>query len=212
MPLPVITPDAFFNQIPQANDDPSDSQSLLLSNNSSVNAQFGYDHTALTAGVSNGFHTKVSFSGNNPPIAPNTPAAFESITYTKAGTADVNSAQLFWQNAQTEFHLSMVRAWGVFNGGGAFPVTPAQSFNVTQITQSAAGRYTITLVSDAVASSDFGVIAIGQVSAAFTTGSILGIDNRTFNAGVGTFDINSRSLTSSSGVNVNPITFVVLQL
>jgi len=217
MPLPPITPSPYYPNNPQATDDPSDSQALLLSNAGSTNEQFGYDHVALTAGSDNGFHKSVSFPNNNPPDVPgglNAPSAFQSIAFTNPGTADAASSQLFWQNANTRYLLSCVKAWGTFDGTlpvGVIAFT--QGHNVTMIERLAVdGRYKVTLAANAVSSAEFGVVVSGQMSDSFTVGSTLGINQRAFAAGVGSFQINSRSLTAASGALVTPITFVVLQI
>jgi hypothetical protein len=85
--------------IPQANDDPTQSQLQLLNNFAQINTQFSVNHVPLTAGGQNGFHTQVVFN-NVLSVDPN-PTAPSSVLYTKTsttGTVPTNTTELFFQN------------------------------------------------------------------------------------------------------------------
>lgn len=89
---------------PDSNDDPSVSQGELLDNFSKLNSDFAINHSALTASLNAGFHTKIQFPtglGASPDlIAPN------SSLYTKLISS---VAELFFQNDATatdEFQLT----------------------------------------------------------------------------------------------------------
>lgn len=78
--------------IPQANDDPSDSQLQLLNNFSSLNTQFNVNHIPFSAAVNRGYHTKIFFPDGVPD--PNLISPLSSL-YTKIVAG---KAQLFFQN------------------------------------------------------------------------------------------------------------------
>ena len=52
----------FHPNIPQAGDDPKDSQADLLDNFGKINADFAANHVALTEGGNNGYHKLVAFT------------------------------------------------------------------------------------------------------------------------------------------------------
>ena len=108
-------------------------------------------------------------------------------------------------------HLSMIKAWGSFDGTQPIGIIPATNkFNVTSINKIVSGRYTVTLVANSVISSNFGVL----VSCSFIPISLPAITNYsniTFLAGVATFDIFCNRTNATQG-DPNPVSFMVFQL
>lgn len=87
---------SYFPNIPQPNDDPSDSQSELLANFGKMNSDFSINHTALTSATNQGMHTLLNFSnvqGADPDLA-----SPKSSVYTKTVSG---SPELFFQNGNT---------------------------------------------------------------------------------------------------------------
>lgn len=196
----------YNSAIPQPTDLISNSQSQILGNFDQLNTQFAIDHTAFNTGSGNGdgFHKKVTLATKNTPGAQTDPS---SAIYSASGTAST-VAELFYKNQNATYPLSHIKAWGVFSSN-----TPSltQTYNVTSITRSAGGQYTVTLASNAVSSATFGVLATCQMQNNFGIGGIVGVASLGYGGGVGTFQINVRSLTAATGTDEYPVTFVVLQ-
>lgn len=79
--------------IPQASDDPRNSQGELLQNFQQINSDYAVNHTSLTASGQNGYHTKIFFAdplGADPNLV-----APESSLYTKTVAG---LTELFFQN------------------------------------------------------------------------------------------------------------------
>lgn len=92
----------FNPNIPQANDDPTTSQSDLLGNFGKLNADWAVNHIPLTSGGNNGFHKMVQFPNvlaSDPPVT-----GLQSAVYPKVGP-DGNPA-LFFENVLKVFQLT----------------------------------------------------------------------------------------------------------
>lgn len=187
--------------IPNATDLISQSQSQIKTNFQKIDSAtngFAVDHVTLTDNTDGGKHKKSTYiqQGSDP-----TPSAGEASVYTKA----VGSrTELFYRGESSGpiTELSSVKAWGSFNGSTG---TLTDSMNVASVVRNSAGNYTVNFT-DNLANANYAVLATGQITSAFTTGGIVGIDSRA----VGSFSILVRSLTAASGVDLNPISFVVL--
>lgn len=181
---------------------PAQDRSLISQNFTQLNNQFSTDHVAFNAGSLNGYHKKITLTGNNalPALS-----GFQSGINTTPGTADASSAQLLWTNANKAFHLSAVRAWGNFDGTAASPIATTQQYNVDSITRNSTGTYTIVLSANAVTGSSFGVIATcGQTAFQLLTCYQI--------TGASTFVIRTFKFESFALTNSNNITFMVLQI
>lgn len=102
--------------IPQATDDPTQSQLQLLNNFAQMNTQFSVNHVPLTAGGQNGFHTKIVF--NNVLGADPNPTAPQSVLYTKTattGTVPSNTTELFFQNGNLASNVKQLTNLPIFN-------------------------------------------------------------------------------------------------
>lgn len=185
--------------IPAAANDPADDQPEMQTNFSNINSYVQVDHTNPAA-TGAGQHKQVTFNANNVPSAPINPV---SVLYTNAGTASANS-QLFWKNADSAFHISPIRAWGVVDAAGN--IIASQSVNVASVVQNGTGKYTITLTAGAVSSTNFGVLVSGTISNSFS-GALTGYSI----VGANTFQVNMVGVNSGSGIN-RSFTFMVLQI
>lgn len=146
--------------IPNANDLISSSQSQIQTNFTQLNTQFAIDHVAFDAGANNGKHKQIGFEGNN---AAGAQTGFQSTLYTGAGTADATAPQLFWRNENAIFHFP-IKAWAFCNGtaGG---IINSQSSNVTSVTRSGTGQYSIVIPANVLGSADYAVnLGVSQAS------------------------------------------------
>lgn len=199
---------SFNSSIPQGTDNPSTSQGQFLTNFSSISGLIAEDHIGFNT-ANGGFHEQVTLPANNTPGAQ---TGLACTIYSNPGVANNAASMLFLKNASDVFQLSVIRAWGFFTGNGSFPITPAQSYNVSTITKSGVGQYVVTLVSGAVSSNIFAVIVSGEMTSGFSIGAIVGSDAYAFGGGQGSFQINSRALTAASGTDTPLIGFAVLQI
>lgn len=105
----------YIPNIPQPNDDPTQSQSQLLGNFGKLNTDFSVNHVPFTAGGNNGTHTIVNF-----PVTQNadpTPAGLASALYTKT----VNSlGELFFTNSSFVRQLTDLP---LINSGTSYGIT-----------------------------------------------------------------------------------------
>lgn len=89
--------------IPQPNDDPTQSQSSILQNFGKINSDWLVNHVALTAGANNGFHTLVEYAGvlgSDPTVS-----GLQSSVYPKNGLT-TGIPQLFFNNFLSSFQLT----------------------------------------------------------------------------------------------------------
>lgn len=94
---------AVYNQnIPQPGDDPTSSQTDLLGNFGKLNTDWAINHTPLTSGGNNGFHTKVQF----PTVQVSDPVltGLQSQLYPK--TDGNGNTALFFANSAKVFQLT----------------------------------------------------------------------------------------------------------
>lgn len=144
--------------IPQATDDPSQSQSLILQNFQQINSQYGTlgDHVAFTAASNNGKHNKATLINQ---VSQPTSLVNEVVVYsnTQSGITDPYYVR---DNLSTVFPLAPIKAFATFqNAAGA--ITPLNSWNITSI-NNAAGTITITMTRACKTASSYGVIANSQ--------------------------------------------------
>ncbi len=201
-------PITYYNNIPDAPNDPSADQPKMQTNTNSTDAIIAIDHYTFADNPS-GFHKQVNFPVKNAAVAPAGTDA--SILYTAAGTAAVNP-QLNFVNNLGLFPLSCVRAWGYISGGAAPTIISSQSVNVASVTRAAGptgvGQYTITLTANAVSSNRFAVLVTGTITANLSLGVIGGY----VITGVGTFQINFSKLNGSATADPTNFSFIVLQI
>jgi hypothetical protein len=122
--------------IPAANSNPSNDQSKMQKNFQNINGFLSVDH--VTPGsVGDGFHKEVTFYTFNPPAV--APAGTTSIAFSDEGTAST-APQLYFQNSNSIFQLSPIRAFGLIALGGLTTApTFANQFGFSNITLISAG-------------------------------------------------------------------------
>ncbi len=155
--------------IPQAGDSPAtESQADILENFTQLNNQFGAavisDHVAFNAGSDNGLHKRIRFNGiqGDPGLTfPQT-----QIYEKHLGAGGDRYPNLFWESkpenaavAASVFPLNAIKAWCRFDGSAASPITPADGFNVTNITRAAATAYTINFTNE-LQNANYAVVAL----------------------------------------------------
>jgi hypothetical protein len=161
----------FNEDIPAADNNPSEDQPLMLENNASIDGILDEDHYTFETTISgksvDGLHKQVTFPFQQVPGAQTDP---ESTLYTDANaeSASLNS-NLWYRNNDGIFPTSAIRAavtCGVTNGTvGDVPRT--NSFNVTNVATNS-GIVTVTLAAGAIKSND--AIVLGT----YSTGSAIG--------------------------------------
>ncbi len=189
-----MTSFTFNAGIPDAPNNPSVDQPDMKQNNQSTNLILAVDHVSFNStgvggpGSSGGQHLQVTFNGKNVPGgAPTDPLSF---LFTNSGVASTVS-DMRYQNANSIFPVSLIRAYGVFDATGT-PVA-LQSMNLT-CTAPVAGVYALTIATGAVngATPTFGVLAmanqtgLGQILAplyAYVTATTFNLGFRTANSG-----------------------------
>lgn len=130
----------FNPNIPQANDDPTASQSDLLGNFGKLNTDWAVNHIPLTSGGNNGFHKFIQF----PTVLSVDPTVTgqQSAVYPKSSGG---SPALFFKNASSVFQLTnlpvttsgtnygIVTPWGFTINAGSIPsgsLTPTVTFAI----------------------------------------------------------------------------------
>jgi len=166
----------YTEDIPDPPHNPSSDVPNMKTNTNSISGILEVDHVGFNA-ANGGQHLQVTFEGNNIPASQ--PAALQSVLYTNVGVADASHPQLFWGNFNswqnpgptltTPFHLSGVRAWAYVPAGSTGPSAPTQSSNISTISRSGAGLYTITLKSGSVSSTNYGVLLSSGLSGSLQT-------------------------------------------
>ncbi len=161
--------------IPAANNDPADDQPLMKQNFANISAYVAVDH--VDAGNQNaGQHKQVNIPANVIPGA--LPTALAGVLYTQPGVAAPAASQMAYKSSLGTFPLSCVRAFGSCTVIGA-TVTTNNMFNLngtvnTRVTRSANGNFLVNLVTDAVSSTDYGVLVSCQLRNDFAVGAIAG--------------------------------------
>lgn len=136
--------------IPATNNNPSNDQPNMQTNNDNNALIWDVDHVGFNA-ANGGTHDQVTFSSKNTPGAQTDPV---STLYTGSGTAS-SVAEVSYRNQNGTFLMSGIKAFALCSSSG---ITNSQSSNVTSVVRNAGGNYTITLTSGAVASDSFIVI------------------------------------------------------
>lgn len=184
----------FNTTIPNANNDPSEDQPIMLQNNISNNAILAVDHISYNT-ANGGTHKYVQFKSIQ---APGAPAGTESNIQVVAGVANTNP-QLIFQNSNASFPVSLIRAYAVFTAVPAGSVTILNSYNVDSIVKNgAATTITVTLTADCTTGNNIGVL--------------LNRSGLTIPGGDLTWSYANPTLTLSQSIgDSNMITFVVFQ-
>lgn len=189
----------FNTGVPAAGNNPSVDQPDMLSNNVSTNSILAVDHISFnTAG--GGQHLQMHMNATPNYVAvPPPPVGNDSIIYSNAGIASA-AAQLFLRNSNVILPLSNIRAWAFCNSAG---IIATQSQNVTSVVRNSLGNYTVTLVTNAVSSTNFAIFLTSTLSPPQPV-----IDNYSI-TGIGTFTLTFVDINKNF---VDPTTFSIMVL
>jgi len=192
----------YNSNVPQGPQTISSSQAPILQNFQSIDSAF--NETSGNAFTK--YHLQAPLA-TDPVTAVNTGAVFLKTSNTKTelfyerdtGTAGAPSIPLS--------HLSMIRAWGSFVGTGAGPfptvIPVTNGLNITSVTKTSTTNFNVVLASNAVISSNFGILCSCEAGG---TNRTVSYSNIAFAAPVGSF-----SLIITSNI-AGTISFMVFQL
>jgi hypothetical protein len=152
---------SYTPNIPQATDDPSESQPLILANFQQLNTQYGTagDHVEWTASSNNGKHKKVTWIDQS--ASPPSAGLNEMVAYaiTQSG---ITMPYYKRDNVATVFPLAPIKAYASFTsitGGGTQNITPDDFFNITSpIVQTGGGLDFAITLTQACRTSNYGVL------------------------------------------------------
>ena len=189
--------------IPAATDPFSQSQSEIQTNFGLIDSAtvgFGLDHVKFSNASNQGKHQKSTYIETSDP----TTLANELTVYTKENpTTAVTDLYYRRESNGVVGQLTIFKAWGIFNGNsGAL----SDSFNITSVTRTGVGAYTVTMT-NVLPNTNYGVLIMGQMNSAFTTGGIPGFTILSTSQ----FNIFVKSLTATMGADLNPVCFMVFQ-
>lgn len=133
----------FYANIPQSTDRPSQSQGQILSNFGTLNTIFGIDHITFTEAENRGYHNQLTMQEQAADPAAIGDAGY---VYTK-DTAGITELYYRYDSSATPngriIQLSTIKAWCRFDGTLATPIAITDGINVTNVTKTAPGRFTI---------------------------------------------------------------------
>jgi|GEM_PF-5026029 hypothetical protein len=154
----------FNDTIPAANNNPSNDQPVMLANNVATNGILAVDHVTFNNAFG-GTHKQVTFSSENVPgTAPSDPLSIlytNNITMaTATNTVSASTiAQPFFQNQNAIFPISLIRAYGYFDNNG----NPLNTYNCSSGPYVGGIGYIVSLASNAVIGTNFGVIVTSNI-------------------------------------------------
>lgn len=191
---------AYLRNEPIATDDLDVSQPKLRDNTNTADNLYGLDHYAFSNLTANaGLHKQSTYPEQ---LVDPTTLADQIAVYTKAVAG---ATELFFRREGNGVvnPLSIIRAWGFFSSGGAI----GQAFNATSV-RTGVGQYTVSFITPLTVN-NYIVLCSSFMSSGFSVGGITGVDypSRSVNG----FNINIRSLTTSSGSDLDTC-FLVLSL
>ena len=142
----------FNTSIPASGNNPSNDQPIMLTNNVSTNAIINVDHVTFNT-LGGGQHKQITFNNKNVPGAQTDP---QSTLFTNSGTAST-VADLFFTNQNGTFQSSPIKAWAFCDNNGN--IQGNQSLNIASVVHNSTGVFTVTLTSNAVTGTNFGIIS-----------------------------------------------------
>ncbi len=194
----------FDPTIPQPNDLLSQSQADLQTNFTQSNVIFGLDHVNfdnslpligtlgyLTVPADEGKHTIIHNKMILAATAAPATAANEGAIYAKE-VAGGGRVEYFYRypNSGPIMQLSAIKAWCVFNGTLATPIAIIDGYNVTNVTKTGTGLYTLNFTTN-LSNTTYGVLIVGAGTLARTTATALNtvsINTRNASSGLSTDD------------------------
>lgn len=129
--------------IPQASDDPSDSQQDILDNFGQLNTQIQVNHVPLVGSQTPGFHTQLFFPKGLAFTADPNLAVPQASMYPK--TATNGNTELFFQNTNLPSGVSQLTNLPVVNGIITNVVPGAPTTQITSANHGLASTNTITI-------------------------------------------------------------------
>lgn len=201
---------SYNNNIPAASDIPSQSQSQLQTNCTSVASILSVDLYGF-GNNDGGTHQQVTLPNQN---AGATQASNSSVIFTGAGIASASTSQLFHQTSlggasAIPYHVSAVKAWGTFTGASG-AIIGAQVSNVgVTVARTGTGAYTVTLPANTVASTNYAVLITCGLASTLNTSNCAAYTI----VSTTSFTIRCVSLRAPTSTD-DPVsvTFVVLQI
>lgn len=189
--------------IPQATDDPSNSQADLLDNFGKINADFAINHVPLTDGGNQGQHTKVLIPvplayTADPNLLPN-----QTSLYVK--TAALGTNELFFQNGNLPNPSTFLPTIGLnVRQLTNLPVMNGTITNVTQV----GGNAQITSANHGLALGNqvtiAGVYGATQVNQSTTVAAVIDVNNfQIVQAGIGVYVPGTGFFTTTNGSTMN---------
>ncbi len=176
---------AYHPTIPQATDDPTNSQKDLLDNFQQIATTFSVNHIPLTQGSHNGQHTKIYFPVSLPFLSDPNLTPNQSSLYSKVSALGTN--ELFYQNNNVPNSSSYIPASGLsVRQLTNLPIVNGVIQNVVQ----SGGNALIT-------SNNHGIVA-GDV----------GTHHVTFNGIYGATQLNGNTYLINSRIDANNFTVV----
>jgi hypothetical protein len=146
--------------VPATNNDPSIDQPQMLNNTIVIDEILDVDHITFNAD-NGGKHRQNTY----PDVTTQgTQLGLAGVGYTIQGTANTGAPQWSFKNSISDFTPTTMRAWAFCNNGG---IVNNQKMNVDSVVRNAAGNYTVTLKTNAVTGTDFGVLVSCQPASGF---------------------------------------------
>lgn len=196
----------YTTTVPTTGHVPSQDYAEMQQNFSQIDTSFQVNHVQLATGSgppsTEGFHTKIQYAAVT--SAPTT-ASGQGGTFIKTSQS---KTELFYvrDNLSPNIPLSCIKAFGFFDGTA---VSSTNCYNCT--VSGSGGNYVITMSANVLnTGAAFVPIVTSKMNQAANNGVVVGINN--VNSPAGTFQINCKSLTSSSPVATDIVSFMVLQL
>ena len=160
----------FSTTVPAAPDNPSVDQPDMLQNNVATNGILAVDHITFNL-LGGGEHKQVTFNGKNVPGAQTEPKSVlytNNVGATATNTASASTvAEVFYRNQSAIFPVSMIKAFGCFDGGG----NPLNTWNMSIALPAghpSAGNYNVDLAVNAVTGFSYLVLLSNSGNNIFT--------------------------------------------
>lgn len=194
----------FNTTIPAAQNNPSNDQPIMLSNNVATNGILNVDHITFNE-ANGGQHKQVTFNNKNVPGSQTDP---QSVLYTNSGTASTIS-QLFFKNQNAILPVSLIAAYAQCSGSSVNgAIVPNNQFNISSVSRTAAGQYQVTLLANVTTGTNYGIIVTSNNVSLTSLTNI--IANYTISsATVFNLIFNSKGVAVTDPTN---FTFIVLQI
>ncbi len=185
---------AYTTGIPNGALTPSQNRPTMTQNNDSNNSIWNEDHNGFNDNVG-GTHQFMRMPNFTAPAVISETGTQGSVVYTAAGVAANTIAQLFFKNPNATYHLSPVKAWAFCNGS-AGGIVVFQSFNVSSVTRTSPGTYSVVMPANVVTTQNYAVL--------ITTARR---DNGTGRAIIGNYE--SQTATSFQVITIDPVAQLV---